>query len=454
MACSMAVSHYKNIVMIKKIEAFCSSRIVVFLASCLYTFSLINVLANYASKEWPMYGYSFNEIKFLDLIILCATLVAWALVVPRKIDRPSSLVLIIIYIFVCLPATVAILGFEKIPTNKHYLLLFALVLGYSFSCLLTNVSKKYSFDSKRQYSQKFIPFLLFLWVISCGFLLYTSANLMNFSGLDTIYEQREIGAAKNIFEGYIQTYFGYVISPALVVIGLYKKNYLFVSLGFLGGLVLYLITAEKAVITYPVFVVIFFYILNIKNNLYNTAVFIMLLFSLFLFFAVSFYESNETASFVAWYLGIRTLLIPGAFIVHYADYFSETGYTYMTHISGVSNFIETPVQYLASARWPSIGHLVGEDYLNIPTLNANANFMASDGIASAGFIGLFISLILLTIFLMTLDKVTQGIKISISLPILLPIALTLTNGSLFTVLLSFGGLFWIIAFKLFFIKHY
>ena len=434
----------------KKIEAFCSSRIVVFLVSCLYVLSLVNLLANYASVEWAIYGYSYSEIEFIDLLILTAILITWALVVPKRIDRPSSLVLIIIYIFVCLPAVVAILGFEKIPTNKYYLLLLVLTLGFSLSCLLTKGFKRYSFDSAREYSKKFIPFLIFLWVISFGVLLYTSASLMNFAGLDSIYEQREIGAAKNLFEGYIQTYFGYVISPALVVIGMHRKNYLYVGLGFIGALVLYLITAEKAVITYPVFIIAFFYILNIKANCYNTAVFIMLLFSLFLFFAVNFYERNEAAAFVAWYLGIRTLLIPGAFIVHYADYFSETGYTYLTHVSGISSFINIPAQYLTDARWPSLGLLVGEDYLNIPTLNANANFMASDGLASYGVVGLFISLMLFAIFLIVLDKATQGIKNSISLPILLPIALTLTNGSLFTVLVSFGGLFWIIVFKLFF----
>lgn len=436
--------------MMKKIEAFCSSRIVVFLVSCLYVLSLVNLLANYASVEWAIYGYSYSEIEFIDLLILTAILITWALVVPKRIDRPSSLVLIIIYIFVCLPAVVAILGFEKIPTNKYYLLLLVLTLGFSLSCLLTKGFKRYSFDSAREYSKKFIPFLIFLWVISFGVLLYTSASLMNFAGLDSIYEQREIGAAKNLFEGYIQTYFGYVISPALVVIGMHRKNYLYVGLGFIGALVLYLITAEKAVITYPVFIIAFFYILNIKANCYNTAVFIMLLFSLFLFFAVNFYERNEAAAFVAWYLGIRTLLIPGAFIVHYADYFSETGYTYLTHVSGISSFINIPAQYLTDARWPSLGLLVGEDYLNIPTLNANANFMASDGLASYGVVGLFISLMLFAIFLIVLDKATQGIKNSISLPILLPIALTLTNGSLFTVLVSFGGLFWIIVFKLFF----
>lgn len=450
----MVFSRHKSVVMMKKIETFCLSRMVIFLVSCLYVWSLVNLLANYASVEWAMYGYSYNEIEFIDLIILSATLITWAFVVPKRIDRPSSLVLIIIYIFVCLPAIVAILGFEKIPTNKHYLLLLVLVLGFSFSCLLTKSPKRYNFDLAREYSKKFIPFLIFFWILSFGFLLYTSASLMNFAGLDSIYEQREIGAAKNLFEGYIQTYFGYVISPALVVIGLYNKNYLYVVLGFLGGLILYLITAEKAVITYPVFIVAFFYVLNIKINLYNTAVFIMLSFSLCLFFAVNFYERNEAAAFVAWYLGIRTLLIPGAFIVHYADYFSETGYTYLTHVSGISSFINIPAQYLSDARWPSLGLLVGEDYLNIPTMNANANFMASDGLASAGVIGLFASLILFAVFLTALDKATHGIKNSISLPILLPIALTLTNGSLFTVMVSFGGLFWIVIFKLFFNKHY
>lgn len=430
------------------------SHITLLLASCIYVYSLLNLLARYASVQWDVYGYSYGGIDFLDSIALITALTAWVFVLPKKIDRPSSFILIIVYIFVCLPAIVAMVGFENMLEKNRYILLVALVLGFGISCLLIRGFEKNDLNVTREYSSKFILLLILSWYICLASMLYSSIGIMSFAGLDSIYEQREIGAAKNLFEGYVQTYFGYVFSPALLTIGLQKKKYIYIVLGCLGAVLLYLVTAEKAVITYPIFIAALFHMLKNKNKLYSTAVFILLIFSIFLLFGAFFHESFETAEFIAWYLGVRTLLTPGAFIVHYADYFSETGYTYFTHISGVSNFIDIPTQYLASARWPSIGHLVGEDYLNIPTLNANANFMASDGIASAGIVGLFFSLILFAIFLIILDRVAKGVSATISLPILLPIALTLTNGSLFTVLLSFGGLFWIISFKLFFDKHY
>lgn len=423
------------------------SRIMLFLASYIYIFSLTNLLANYAAVEWVMYGFSYKEPEFIDLIAATFGLLVWSFLLPKKIDYPSSLILIIVYVFVCLPATVTILCFEKISAYNTYIFLFALILGFSFSCLLVQKFKKKYHTAAREYSNEFILILICLWCLSLVTILYFSIGIMSFAGFDSIYEQREIGAAKNLFEGYIQTYFGYVISPALLVIGLQKKKYMHIIMGCIGALTLYLVTAEKAVISYPIFIAILYYILKSKNVFYSTSVFIMLIFSIFLLFASVFYEDLQTAEFVAWYLGIRTLLIPGAFIVHYADYFSQTGYTYMTHITGISSFIDVPSQYAGSTRWPSIGHLVGENYLNIPTMNANANFIASDGIASGGIVGLVISLIIFGIFLVLLDKTSKEVKINISLPVLLPIALTLTNGSLFTVLISFGGLFWILVFK-------
>jgi hypothetical protein len=275
---------------------------------------------------------------------------------------------------------------------------------------------------------------------------------MSFSALDVIYVQRERGAAGNLLQGYAQTYFGYVFSPALLIFGLVKKSYLLVISGVCGAIVLYMITAEKAVFLYPFFVVALYVIIRSKSKIMTSATFIAFIFSTVLFLSVFFYQDSSIARFFSWYLGIRSLLIPGVFIAHYSAFFGEQGYTLWGHISIIGRLFDTPIGFLTDLRWPSIGLLVGEDYLNIPTLNANANFIASDGIASFGVVGVLVVLVLFSVFLCVLDWCSRGIHPTLVLPLLVPLALTLTNGSLLTSLTSFGGLFWVLCFALAF-KH-
>jgi hypothetical protein len=207
-----------------------------------------------------------------------------------------------------------------------------------------------------------------------------------------------------------------------------------------------MITAEKAAFVYP-FVISLFYLAmaNRFRWMLSTAT-ISFAFTALIIFAGSFYQKLQVAEFVGWYLGVRTLLTPGALVVHYSDYFREHGFTFGTHITGVGYLVPTPQHYLADKRWPSIGHFVGEDFLGIEKLNANANFIAWDGIASLGLVGIAIAFIALLAFLFLLDRSTSGIRSSISVPLLVPLSLTLTNGSLFTSLTSFGGIALLVVF--------
>ena len=334
-------------------------------------------------------------------------------------------------------------GLQAPNDSFYYPLLFSLAIGFTLACLVT---RSFSWQGPpRKDAAQLLPFLVIAWLACLAILVYLFGSIMSFSGLDEIYMQREQGKAGNLFEGYVQTYFGYVFSPALLAFGLVRKNYLLVAAGFAGSVVLYMITAEKAVFMYPIFMTLLFLVLRLSEVSFLTTSFIALVFSGLLYFATVFYTDSAIASFVAWYLGIRSILFPGVFVAHYSNFFGEYGYTSATQITGVSLLIETPVSFSSDPRWPSIGLLVGEDYMGIPTMNANASFVAWDGVASFGLYGAFGSLLLFAMFLVVLDKCSRGINKSLVLPLLVPLALTLTNGSLFTAFTSFGGLFWIVC---------
>lgn len=421
-----------------------ATRIPLFLSSMIYSLALVYCLASYAAAEWPQYGFSYGGLGSLDVALVAGAILLWSLVLPKNIDRPSSLFLVVVYLFLCIPGVVLMVGLDREPDDIYYPLLIVLAIGFAFSCVMAR-----SFSWKgvgRADSRYFLDFLLVVWVIGFVFLIVSYGSVMSFSGLEEIYIQRERGAARSLIDGYIQAYFGYVISPALLVFGLFYRRYLLIFAGVSGALTLYMITAEKAGFIYPVFIVVLFSALKSRLRLASSVSFMAILFSVVLFLAIFLNAEYSAASFVAWYLGIRSLLFPGAFIAYYADFFGKYGYTYFGHISGISKLGGAPDIFLSDTRWPSLGLLVGEDYLGVPTLNANASFIASDGVASFGYFGVVAAFILFTLFLIVLDWVSRGVNPVLALPILLPLALTLTNGSLFTSMTSFGGLFWIVCF--------
>lgn len=275
---------------------------------------------------------------------------------------------------------------------------------------------------------------------------------MNLVGLDDLYQQRAVGAATNVIDGYAQAYGQYVLSTAMVAIGLYRKKSFYVLCGIAGSIISYAITAEKAGLLYPIFVTILYFLIS-RKNLFSRSGFILIagcaalnFISVFLFSYINVFE------IICINFGVRTTLVPGVFVMHYYDFFSSNGFTHFSQIRGLDLIVETPPQYILDSRWPRLGLIIGEDYINYPNLNANANFIATDGIASFGLVGICIPFILLWFVLKIFDFCARGIDISWSLPIMVPIALTLSNASVFSIMTSFGGFFWMLMFRFMFVE--
>jgi hypothetical protein len=427
------------------------SSIFIYVISIIYFYAVYLVNKNFSSVFYWQYGFNFTHLSMNDIIVLCILTFIIIFLLPVRMNRSSSIFLVIIYFFVIVPFQVVGLSGDNSYESQRYTILFLVHLCFSGCCLACSRGK--SDSPQKKPVTGFVSALLLCWFLTAVILIYLYRDIMTISGLDSIYAQRELGKATNLWVGYVQTYNQYVFSPALVAIGLaYKKPAAFIA-GVVGAILSFSITAEKAGLMYPAFVVILYLMVSSKRSFASASSLIALGLSMILYISVFFQHENGRTDFILWYLGTRTLLVPGTFISLYQDFFSSVGYTNFSHIRVINLFVSIPDAYILDSRWPAIGLILGEDYLRIPTLNANANFIASDGVASLGLFGIPVAFSVLALYLRLLDRFTAGIDPKVTLPILLPVALTLTNGSVFTAMTSFGGIFWIIVFGFVFVER-
>jgi hypothetical protein len=130
---------------------------------------------------------------------------------------------------------------------------------------------------------------------------------------------------------------------------------------------------------------------------------------------------------------MRLLSTGGWTLTTYYEYFSTNGFTYLSHVG--------PVGAIFGREYSEeLGRLIGQEYIGVEGANFNANFWATDGVAAFGAIGVVGASILLALFL-------WGIRIAIaqkdqraSAVLMTGFWLAVLNGSLFTSLLSGGGL--------------
>jgi hypothetical protein len=417
-------------------------------ASIFYALSIQYVFAAYAAPNWPIFSFPYSSPTLFGYAYLFTCLALGSTVAARVIDRPSNLILSFTYIFIIVPLVVAAACMQALSEKPYYTLAFFALCCFIAVCLLNGriTSHQAEVAVKRHETPALMWLLLAGFAVLAGYLYYRFSDIMNLVGLDSLYEQRSLGRATNFVDGYAQTYSQYVFSTGLVAVGLFKKNYVVVLLGLAGSLLNYSITAEKAGALFPVFIIGLYVLLNTGKTFFHSTMLFMLGFGTVNYATAFLYGYSSIIETVVINFGARSTLTPGVFVFHYFEFFGDRGYTYFAHIRGLDLFVPPPLAYAGDIRWPMLGLIVGEDYIQYEDLNANVNFVGTDGVASFGILGIAIPFAVLFGIARVFDYVAKGIPIRLSLPLLVPVALALSNSSAFSVLTSFGGFFWILVF--------
>ncbi|OSZ71675.1 hypothetical protein CAP37_20915 [Hydrogenophaga sp. IBVHS1] len=382
-------------------------------------------------------------------IVISILLVSWSL--PTNFMRPSGIILFMMYVIVFIPTLVITLATEEAPIKKYGLSLSALTAGHLILLHATQKSGRAPENELKDKAMQNHALVFAALVLICaGYLLYAFWDSINFVGLSGTYAQREAGRSSNLLEAYTQTYLAFVFAPALLSIGLIRKNPLSVVLALGGFFLMYSITAERTVFLLPVVMILAFLVFRSRISHATWMLITLAAISMLFALSITFRSTSTFANLLALYLVFRTFSVPGAMLWQYQEVFSEYGYTFWSHVRGISSFVSSPGALDGDEHWPELGRIVAKHLLDLD-INSNANLFAYDGVAGAGAWGILFMSVLLTLWLIALDKLSRGFEPLFPVLIAIPLGLVLINGPFFTAMMSFGGLFWLFFF--FFSRH-
>jgi len=390
--------------------------------------------------------YSYTGLRCIGLIPIAILTCCF---LPKNCKLPSDIYLVIINVFVFAPALTLCLGTNNINDPKKIILVASLIIVM----YILRLSRKLRIGGRASlsvhYDYKYLSWKVsIVWLVLFSLLISKYYPIMAFKGFDDIYSQRELtsGDVRGLW-GYIQLYFTYVFSTLLITHGLTKKKWHYFIAGSTGYLAMNMIAADKSTIAFIAYFLIIYYLSLKKINLESALSGFMIISAVLTISVVLFATKSLLFDLIGYLFVLRILAIPGQFVIDYYSFFSENGYTFFSQIRGFDLFINAPSAYMAHPKWPQIGWIVGTGEHQINS-NSNATFIAADGAASLGALGMILVALFLMFYLVMLNQLSYKLPKLFWALIASQQALLLVSGSLFTIMLSYGGLFYLIFFFL------
>lgn len=407
----------------------------------------MEIYRRYISVIWGYSGLRYRDLSIIEISVVALGVASVAAFMPIRIARPSSLVLWLMFTFVYVPtmALTFMVGYQEWETYLGSLL--AMTAAFLGACVLTQRPIQGEPKAAAAPGRNFRTWMLVAGVVMTAALYLRFGSIMSFANIDEIYTQRF--AASDLGRGYIayvSTYHSHVVAAALIALGLVARHRVCLAAGvglFIFG---YAINAQKISLATP-FIMAAIYLAVSRTR--NLTIYYTLGMSALIFVAYLWGVRSEKTSFAAALLLTRAVAVPAQTFGQYYDFFDKMGHTWWSNVKGISLIVPPPEAFASDPYWPKLGILVGREYHGTVLQNSNANLFVGEGVAAAGMWGVVVIGVAWAIWLRVLDIAAGGWDRAFVLLAITPAALALTNGHLSTVLLSFGGFFWLALFALY-----
>lgn len=408
----------------------------------IYALMFFIVYRDYVSVEWGYTGLSFSSLSGYEIILITFAITAQGWVMPPTINSPSSVVLWMMTVLIYVPTMIiTIMVGERIPSD-YYGNLAALSAVMFIASIFSQKTRVVESDPLP--SDRFFYIFAVIFFVSTVLLFYQYGEIMSFSSVEDVYYQRFIAAelSGSSIIGYIRTHYLYVFSSTLFSAVLLKRKYWYLlPIGFLGYLVTYMIDASKIAFVIPILTFAFFAVQKFaqsKTWVLNAGMAILTP----LCGLLATYSSG--VKIFADLVLYRSIAIPAQTFAQYSDVFGSRGYTWWSHVRGISSVVPPPQSFASDPFWPALGQIVGADLYGMDSrLNLNANLFSGEGVAAAGSFGILVIGLAMLAWLRAFDTVAKGWNQRFVVLITVPLGMNITNTHLSTFLLSFGGFFWL-----------
>lgn len=393
------------------------------------------------STWWAYFGFTYKLSSRASIFVACMVAALPAILLshrPKTFAQGSAWFL---YLLVFLPSMIVpVMQFSS--DSRSVLELFLITL---ISCILfliicrRNVSR---IELPRIPPRYFWVGVGSIWLIMLLIIMFGFGDTFRFVGLQDIYTQRFEGAdvaSESALIRYSIAILGSAIDPFLIAYGLYSRRYWISAVGFFGQIVLFGTLAARATLLSPLFVAGVWFLGDKEYRMKG----LFLLAALLSIVAVTFpflltYNPvgggmNDLITLIY----LRTLLISGSMFGVYEQFFSMNPLTYFSNNNIVSLFVEYPYGSISVGQ-AVMNYLVLQTGLDMG--EANANFLATDGIAALGVIGIPIASVAVALILTGLSKFISPQRTMLMVAAGTGFLLSLANTSFLTSLITGGGL--------------
>lgn len=387
--------------------------------------------------SYARYSYTALGVPHLLLTYL---LIVVPLAGYRSSHRLGNMICAILYAIAYVPGQIVLshswnpaFG-SAIPLQMLWCVSMLILFGTANLCFFEQSSREpIAQDSETPSGHMDKVLLVASGFVSFAIILFLGARLrlVDFASVyDLRIENSEAGINPILSYGVLwQTY---LLIPYAVASGVVRRSAPRVVHGMIGGLVVYALTASKLALLVGLILLLLGLVYRDGEDLLRRLLVALGGATV----AVLLLPESGLAVWVRSIFLVRVLSIGGWSVARYFEFFSESGYTNLTHLSPVAAVVGG-YQYSPFSPGQLVGHSVSGSY----RANANSGFWASEGIAGFGPWGMLIITPAIVVMLVLLNTTTRSLNRRFLLLCSGGFVMALMNLPITIALFSGGGIF-------------
>lgn len=403
--------------------------------SFFYCLCYYYIYENFSFKYFEYMGVQFESQSY-SFFLLFIFLGSFPLIYYKGLNNFASGLTLFYYLLAYIPVLHAILYGAQISIEIR--IFYSLSL-FILTCLFFVTDKLILFKKQFFYSGAKLSVQQLFIICSILVGLNVLLNIGNIRFVNFISQRElmyELRAEKEAFSipilNYLIPFLTNCILPCLLVYYLEIKNKKKTIIIFIYYILVFMTAFQKSTILFPFLIYFIFKIIKKNPNIirYYFHSFIIITIILISVSLTLLSPINEMAFLIGAVVIYRSINVAGHLFTMYYHFFESHPHTNYSHINIVNSiFHNYPYDNI-------LGRVVSEG-----AMNANANFIITDGIAACGLIGIFIVSVFFIIFKGTINSIGTKYKLFPTFIILIPGILNYLNVSLFTSIITGGFLF-------------
>lgn len=406
----------------------------ILLATLAYIATLHYVHENHIAPQFSYLQFTYREPDPANYAVAIAVAVALAVMLPRRLTRPSHFILWILFVVAVVPSLMVpqyteALSVEAAATLSHWI-----GLSYLLVALL----------GSRRALKGFVPrvhvtparFWLALGVVAALGDAYLLAAVglsgLEWPSINDVYGLRgEFAETKSSTAGlaYLVPYMVNVVNPLLMIRGLWGRRWSWLAFGAVGQAVVYAASGNKSALLSPIALLVGFALFQLARRPPAAAILIGTVAGSWVMVVMDWLTAtNDWTSLMV----RRFLILPGLSTAGYVAVFTD-----MEKGRWAYAFLSPFLDYPYGSAEPA--DIVGAEFFGRDTIHANANLLA-DGYANLGYPGMVIGCLVLIVLLWVIDDAARGVPLPVAATLFFVLALSLADSGIFTSITTDGFL--------------